>query len=215
MIERFKNGGSWVTPETAAARMRDWKNCERCGAVFHRKGSQVPNMWAKQRFCSRACGRPVRVPVTPEFFQQFVYPEPMSGCFLWTGLYSDRGYGVIWDAGNHRRAPRVAWELERGPIPNGLHVCHRCDNRACVNVAHLFLGTHQENMADMVAKGRQQRQPGEKHPCALLTDAQALAILADPRSAREIAPVYGVSQSTISMLRCGRNWRHIHASKAP
>lgn|SRR5262249_45026831 len=75
-------------------------------------------------------------------------------CWLWTGSRNNGGYGYMayngWSEGTHR----ISWIVHRGPIPNGLWVCHHCDVPSCLRPDHLFLGTPQDNVADMIAKGR-------------------------------------------------------------
>lgn len=87
-------------------------------------------------------------------FWSHVEPEPNTGCFLWIGNQTRGAYGSVWWKGRQVRAHRFAWELANGPIPDQMHVLHRCDVRWCVNVAHLFLGTNTDNVRDMIAKGR-------------------------------------------------------------
>jgi hypothetical protein len=75
-------------------------------------------------------------------------------CWLWTGARFLSGYGMIWKEGKQALAHRVAYELAKGPIGPGLYVCHTCDVPSCVNPKHLWLGTREDNWADMRRKGR-------------------------------------------------------------
>jgi hypothetical protein len=88
-------------------------------------------------------------------WQEKLIPEPNSGCWLFDGWLNEGGYGMMRGPDrNGVMVHRVAWEEANGPIPDGLHVLHHCDVRACCNVAHLFLGTQADNNRDMTAKGR-------------------------------------------------------------
>jgi ribosomal protein L34 len=80
--------------------------------------------------------------------------EKTDGCWLWTGSLIWCGYGSFHVGGKQLYAHRVAWEIAYGPIPEGQHVCHHCDNRRCVRLAHLFLGTQRDNLRDASAKKR-------------------------------------------------------------
>lgn len=139
-----------------------------------------------------------------EAFEQRISPEPNTGCWLWVGSVSDHGYGALRPKPVNGRSPRVlahrfSWELHRGPIAAGLCVCHRCDNRLCVNPDHLFLGTVQENNADMLAKGRHAH--GERAPSARFTDADVAEMLRrylGGERQKSIAASFGTVASVVS-----------------
>lgn len=82
--------------------------------------------------------------------------DKSGDCWVWTARRAkgSKGYGLTTIGRVTVKAHRLSWQLANGPIPSGLHVCHRCDNPPCVRPDHLFLGTHQDNMADKVRKGR-------------------------------------------------------------
>lgn len=135
--------------------------------------------------------------------------DPATGCLLWTGPRETKGYGTLFWEGKNRKAHRMAWEDVNGPIPDGMSVCHTCDTPPCVNVAHLFLGTNADNVADRVAKGRQSR--GARHQAArahhqYLTAAQIAEIRAIPKWTRGIAERYGVTNGVIHRARKRKWW---------
>jgi hypothetical protein len=134
-----------------------------------------------------------------------------TGCWNWP-ISKNKRYGQISVGKKMRLAHRVSYELHCGPITDGLHVCHRCDNPACINPEHLFLGTQAENMADRNAKGRQARLRGAVNGRAKLSEADVLAIragLAEGVSQRKLAARHGVHPKQISRIRSGGGWSHL------
>jgi predicted DNA-binding protein (UPF0251 family) len=158
-----------------------------------------------------------------------------EGCWEWQGA-TRHGYGVLNRQGHAERAHRISWELTYGPIPDGLVVCHRCDNPPCCRPDHLFLGTVADNSADMYAKGRgntgdrngmrrhpaarqwgnrygalhpERRARGEQVKSAVLTADQVRAIRARHRAGigyRRLAREFGVHRRTIWAIVKRINW---------
>lgn len=134
-------------------------------------------------------------------------PDPATGCVIWTASKIRGGYGQLSWLGRSRKAQRLAWEAAYGKPASHLHVCHKCDVPACINPAHLFLGTIGDNMADKVSKGRQER--GEGHGLAKLTNDQVHAIRSDGRPQWMIAADYGVRPNAISRIITRKRWKHV------
>jgi hypothetical protein len=132
-------------------------------------------------------------------------------CREWGGAKMSRGYGVRRYKGTSWLAHRAEWDEAVGPIPDGLQVLHRCDNRPCREVRHLFLGTVQDNMQDMVSKDRHAR--GERNGHAKLTEAQVVELrtrrAAGGVTQRALAAEYGVSEQTVCDILKRRRWAHV------
>lgn len=166
---------------------------------------------------SRALHRTVlyrRTTLLDLFFSRINYG--LSDCWYWVGGRSYIGYGKVAAARNYGSkeiaAHRLSWELFNGPVPDSFKVLHRCDVRACVNPAHLFLGSQADNVADMVAKGRDRQIPlhGEANPQARLTTEQVRSIRVASEAGEAqgaIARRFGVAVMTVNRIVRGATWR--------
>jgi hypothetical protein len=140
--------------------------------------------------------------------------NPTTGCWVWQGATRKRGYGEIKRTGKMYSTHRVVYETLHGPIPDGYMVCHKCDNPACNNPDHLFLGNAFLNMQDMAAKKRHPQHTsratrGGFNGNAKLTEQQVLEIRAIPVGTPGVAKRFNVSPSTLSLIRKGQLWRHL------
>ena len=187
--------------------------CDQCGTSLLRYSSHI----AKHVFCNKECRRLFITTPLEERFWQYVYKT--ACCWLWQGTMHKQGYGIFatvprTDTSRKYRvitAHRMVWILTYGPISDKLNVCHNCpggDNPRCINPAHLFVGTQQENIRDGMAKGRINFS-GAHSPCAKLTETQARYVLAMKgiKSQRQLSQELGVAASTIQWIHTRKNWK--------
>lgn len=137
-----------------------------------------------------------------------------DGCWLWTGARGSTGYGVMPINGKRWGAHRLSWLLAFGPIPAGLHVCHRCDTPLCVRPDHLFLGTRFDNMSDAARKGRMPGPGlrGEGVRNSKLTAKQVLEIRArraNGEAQRALARAFGIDKAHVKRIVLGESWAHL------
>lgn len=207
---------------------RKYDTCPLCGATKDARAKRCKSCFYKTR------------PMTPieRRFWKHVDRRGPGECWPWLGFLSASGYGRLREGGRNGQmwmAHRFSYVLHFGPIPDGdgyhgLCVCHRCDNPRCVNPAHLFLGTFQDNVDDRVRKDRSARVTGlangahthpekvargSSHYAAKLTDEQVKAIRAVKPAERvhetadQIAAQYGISHSHVIKLWYGYKWKHL------
>ena len=148
--------------------------------------------------------------ITKERIENKSMPVPFSGCWIWLGAKSVRGYGQILSHNKKYSAHRASYKAFIGDIPKGMVVCHRCDNVYCVNPDHLFLGTQKDNLQDMALKGRSTK--GEKNTQAKLKTKQIMEIkdgLNNGLKEKYLANLYGVCRQTINNIKNGKVWNHV------
>jgi hypothetical protein len=177
---------------------------EGCGRLHMAKGLCSRHYYRQKRGSDPAT-KSIKEKSFNERFWEKVAKQGEEACWEWIGTKHKKGYGSIRNADKMEKAHRVAYEMSKGPIPKGLLVCHKCDNPGCVNPTHLFVGTNDDNMQDMVAKGRASRQ----RTTNILTREQAKAVY-DVRysvSATALAKEYSVAKPTIYAIWSQRNWK--------
>lgn len=169
--------------------------------------------YIKQRICQTiTTGKHARQTYESRFYSLMDYSVSGDQCWEWQGKVFSNGYGCFRVGNDEFLAHRVAYALYHDANIDGLVICHRCDNRKCCNPKHLFAGTQQENMRDMVNKGRANPAKGEQSGKAKLTDVDVRAIrqfAADGILQGTIAALYGVSPKQVSVIVSRKQWAHI------
>lgn len=168
---------------------------------------------------------PIPIPLSCRFWSKVDVKGP-DECWRWLASYASTGYGQIQmssyginisegkDTLSKRsvteRCHRVSWFLIKGTIPMGMCVCHRCDNKWCVNPNHLFLATQQENLIDKFKKGRTTlgRQPNAKLTKEIVVEIKRM-VRENLSTKAALARKYGVSRSAIKLAVQGKNWRDV------
>ena len=141
--------------------------------------------------------------------------ETPSGCVEWTGpKHDEMGYARIRIGGRMVYVHRAAWEIENGPIPEGLVILHSCDNPSCINVVHMSVGSQRDNVQDMLTKGRADRRGDRANPAKLTgSEVRELRDLAAQGHSRsELSKIFGISKSQVDNIRLNRHWIESEAS---
>lgn len=199
-------------------------NCQNCGKfVRAQRTKKVIKEQGLPKFCSYGCkqgGTPGFSWKTATEEEKKTYLERLyhsrvvirdeNQCYGWRGFSGPDGYARFFSNKKSKMAHVFSWEMNFGPVPDGMCVCHHCDVRHCSNPLHLFIGTHKENSEDMVSKGRSAK--GSKVGNAKLSENQVEEIkklLSNGVVCNYIAKQYNVNFSTIARIRDSKTWKHV------
>lgn len=153
-----------------------------------------------------------RYPLEVRFWRRVVCLMGPDNCWIWTGGKNNTGYGSLGHRKRSLLAHRVAYEIHHGvTLPSTTAVCHTCDNRVCVNPAHLWLGTLGDNNWDRHKKGRSRggSMRGQVNPMAKLTEDDVRNIRQSTEPLLTVAKRFGISFQTVSNIRLRKTWRHV------
>jgi len=153
---------------------------------------------------SNSIEKRIRTGSEVERFHASYVPVPWSGCWIWLRSTDGDGYGLHYYQGQKHRAHRRSYELFNGSIQDGMLVCHHCDTPACVNPAHLSIGSCKDNLQDALKKRR--FAVGEMNNKAKLTADQVEFIKTCSLPTSQLVHDFGVSKSSINRIKRGATW---------
>ncbi len=189
------------------------KECTQCSKQFLTSKSIIN--WTGAKFCSLSCSisnRNSKLVVCPQkLFWSNVDKLKEDECWIYKKCISTHGYARMQIKGKFIFAHRFSYELHHGKIPEGMFVCHKCDNPPCVNPGHFFLGGNMENSLDKVSKNRQSK--GESHGMHVLNESDVIQIkkmLKQGMTGYQIAKIFDVHHQTIYSIKSGCNWNWLH-----
>ena len=196
-----------VGKRKASERMKIWSDL--CGNV--QQGCSCRNYLVLCNNTKKEHNTMIKLELQERFHEKWELNEE-TGCWIWKASLAGRGYGQIKIPGQRKQiyAHQLSYLIHYGSIPQGMMVCHTCDNTKCVKPSHLFLGTQKDNMQDMKNKGRHLN--GSKNAKAKLTEAQVRAIHTLNKkgsSQGKLAKIFGVSQGQVFRILHGHRWNHI------
>jgi hypothetical protein len=185
--------------------------CEVCGISFYKYRKCL-------KYCSWACSAKTKESIIDEKYKEKTRQrikdkseiDKITGCWNWIKYKDFSGRAYCTYGKQTLPAAKISYLVFIGDIPNGIFVCHKCDNYSCVNPNHLFLGTHQDNMTDRDKKNRVAK--GEKIFISKLKNENILEIREMRKngfSQQKIADQFSISQTTVSRILDGSNWKHI------